>query len=106
VKKSKKEVATQKVEHAAKEKLRKERREEQERNVARKKAMTGATHVDDMDVDEEEEGEREDDGDWDENEEITDGDESDLEEGEGQVSSSDEEEQARPIKKARLKGKR
>jgi len=66
--------------------------------------MDDRGNVDDKDINGEEETEMEDDGDWDENEEITDGDESELEESEGEESSSDEEQQARPIKKARLKG--
>ncbi|KAK2467053.1 hypothetical protein APHAL10511_001311 [Amanita phalloides] len=86
VRKTKKEVATQKAEHAAKDKLRKERREEQERNVARKATM-GAEAKDESEV----EDEREDDGEWNENEEISDGDESELE-------NSDD---SRPLKRAR-----
>jgi len=40
VKKTKSEIVAQRASHAAKEKLRKERREEQERNVQRKKSLT------------------------------------------------------------------
>ncbi|KAG6817082.1 hypothetical protein H0H87_012850 [Tephrocybe sp. NHM501043] len=117
VKKTKKEVAAQKAEHAAKAKLKKERREEQERNVQRKKALAKADGKKVEDEDEaandvvDEEGEEldqdegnfdHDDGKWDDDEEISEGENSD-DTGE---SSADEEEVKRPAKKTRIKGKR
>ncbi|KAG6874297.1 hypothetical protein C0995_001522 [Termitomyces sp. Mi166 len=119
VKKTKKEIAELKAEHAAKAKLKKERREEQERNVQRKKALaeSGGKKAevedededeamdDDQDVEDAEVDEQEfdDDGDyWDENEEI----EEDSEDEADEESSEDEEEVKRPIKKSRTKGKR
>ncbi|RDB20995.1 Brix domain-containing protein C1B9.03c [Hypsizygus marmoreus] len=111
VKKSKKEVAALKAEHAAKEKLRKERREEQERNVQRKKAQAKANglevpsdEAEDLPEDEEENFDGDGDGVWDEDEEISEGD--DSEGDEDSKSSDDEEEQIRPAKKLRIRGKR
>ncbi|KAF9472778.1 Brix-domain-containing protein [Pholiota conissans] len=118
VKKSKKEVLAQKAEHAAKAKLKKERREEQDRNVARKKAENKSKGGgDDMDEDEGEgegqeaseveEGEdaEEDDGlgRWDENEDISDDHEEDEVASENEESSEDE---RPPAKKAKFRSKR
>ncbi|KAJ3802399.1 Brix domain-containing protein [Lentinula aff. detonsa] len=106
VKKSKKEISAQNAAHAAKEKLRKERRAEQERNVARKKAEK-AKGGEDIDLDDEGENENDDgdaDGvedDWDNEEEISDGEESGSEE-----ESSGNEEDLRPNKKVKVRGKR
>ncbi|KAJ3737314.1 Brix domain-containing protein [Lentinula guzmanii] len=108
VKKSKKEISAQNAAHAAKEKLRKERRAEQERNVARKKAEK-AKGGEDIDLDDEGENENDDgdaDGvedDWDNEEEISDGEESDVDESEEQ--SSGNEEDLRPNKRVKMRGK-
>ncbi|KAF8636670.1 hypothetical protein AX17_003476 [Amanita inopinata Kibby_2008] len=107
VKKSKKEIAAQKAEHTAKEKLRQARREEQERNVVRKQAAAGgrlqSKGTTDQGSDEEIE-EAEDDGDWDGDEEISEGE---GEESEPESSEHDEDDSdLRPIKRIRLKGKR
>ncbi|PFH50047.1 hypothetical protein AMATHDRAFT_61788 [Amanita thiersii Skay4041] len=106
VKKTKKEAAAQKAEHDAKEKLRKERREEQERNVARKMALSevkrqGPAVPSEKTESEDEIGE--DDGEWDEDEEISEGEESEENSEDSEGSSDDIQ---RPVKKARLKGKR
>ncbi|KIK63699.1 hypothetical protein GYMLUDRAFT_259392 [Collybiopsis luxurians FD-317 M1] len=112
VKKSKKEIVAQQAAHAAKEKLRKERREEQERNVARKnaekaRAGKGAQLEDDV---EENQGEDEDEivrsseDDWDDEEEVSEGDESELDEVEDS-SSEEQEELLRPIKRVKVQGK-
>jgi ribosome biogenesis protein SSF1/2 len=93
VKKSKKEVATLSAEHAAREKLRKERREQQERNVQRKRE---AQDEDDQRTDASvEDDEGEDNAMWDEDEEVTDGEE----------ESSEDEELQRPTKKTRMRDK-
>ncbi|KAH7877910.1 Brix domain-containing protein [Lentinula edodes] len=108
VKKSKKEIAAQNAVHAAKEKLRKERREEQERNVASKKAeKTKNGKGVHLESNEDEAGNDDDDADaavddWDNEEEITDGEESQLDEAE---ESSDDEEVQRPNKKVKVRGK-
>lgn len=101
VKKSKKEALAQKAEHAARTKLKKERREEQERNVQRKltKEREG----------EEEESEEGDDGwdgigKWDDDEEISDGEDSDDTVESGNDNESSEEQ--RPIKRVKLREKR
>lgn len=96
VKKSKKEVATLTAEHAAKEKLRKERRAQQELNVKRKKES--AQDEDDQATNasgEDDEGEVEDNEMWDEEEEVTDGEE----------ENSEDEELQRPTKKVRMRDK-
>ncbi|KAH9001478.1 Brix-domain-containing protein [Lactarius akahatsu] len=98
VKKTKAEVVAQKASHAAKAKLRKERREEQERNVQRKTALAGKGKASTTGgTDEEEEGEE---SSWDEDEEIS----------EGEVSGDDDEEEEEeeprdepPTKKTKLK---
>ncbi|KAJ3786005.1 Brix domain-containing protein [Lentinula aff. detonsa] len=108
VKKSKKEISAQNAAHAAKEKLRKERRAEQERNVARKKAEK-AKGGEDIDLDDEGENENDDgdaDGvedDWDNEEEISDGEESEMDESEEE--SSGNEEDLRPNKRVKMRGK-
>ncbi|KAH7107723.1 Brix-domain-containing protein [Auriculariales sp. MPI-PUGE-AT-0066] len=99
VKKTKKQVAAQKVQHAEKAKLRKERREEQEANVARKKAVvdvkkkgkkpaTGEEESQDEEADdhEDEDGAAEDEEYWDEEAEIS----------EDEYSGSDSDEDAAP----------
>jgi ribosome biogenesis protein SSF1/2 len=97
VKKTKVEVAAQKVSHAAKEKLRKERREEQERNVQRKKAaLAGKGKVSTTGGTDEEDEESS----WDEDEEIS----------EGEVSGDDEDDEDEPedeppTKKTKLKAR-
>ncbi|KAG6854943.1 hypothetical protein C0991_009766 [Blastosporella zonata] len=122
VKKTKKEIASQKAEHAAKAKLKKERRDEQERNVQRKKALAKAggknTEAEDEDeamddVSDEEDQEPDDDEDeggfddnWDGDEEISEGEDSEDDADEGAESSADEEEVKRPVKKSRIRGKR
>ncbi|PPQ64022.1 hypothetical protein CVT24_009396 [Panaeolus cyanescens] len=125
VKKSKKEIVAQKAEHAAKEKLRKQRREEQERNVQRKKAeaskkdKTRQAENDDEDEEEDEEeeepdvsqseGEDDDDGEddgighWDDDENISDTDEEDgMDDSEPEESSEDE---APPPKRSKTRRK-
>ncbi|KAJ7445746.1 Brix domain-containing protein [Mycena galericulata] len=116
VKKTKKEVANMQAAHAAKEKLRKERRAEQERNVERKKAKgkskAGEEEEEDADEDmsslagedDEEHGE-DDEGEWNEEEEIESDEEDEEAEG-APESSEDEEEQKRPAKKVRIRSKR
>ncbi|EGN96099.1 hypothetical protein SERLA73DRAFT_185640 [Serpula lacrymans var. lacrymans S7.3] len=118
VKKSKAEVTALKTAHAAKEKLRKERREEQERNVKRKKELQGkdsASKEDDEDEPEmsdegeevdEGEGEGEDEGEWDDNEEISEGEESDEEASDGGSDSEEDRSEMPPPKKVRIRGKR
>ncbi|KAI1796018.1 Brix-domain-containing protein [Ganoderma leucocontextum] len=125
VKKSKAETKAQKAEHAAKEKLRKERKEEQERNVARKRTdedtKQGKGKGDDEDVEGEDEDvsdqdeemsgmddeqDEEGDGDegaWDEEEEISEVEESDDQDSENE---SDYEVQRPPPKKLKSKTKR
>ncbi|KAI0093937.1 Brix domain-containing protein [Irpex rosettiformis] len=118
VKKTKAEAAAQKAEVAAKEKLRKERREEQERNVARKKKLTGKQsgegeadededeELSDQENDKESEVEEEfEEGEWDDEEEVSedeDEDEDDTDDAANE-SSEDEEVQKPPPKKAKLK---
>jgi ribosome biogenesis protein SSF1/2 len=99
VKKSKKEALAQKAEHAARTKLKKERREEQERNVQRKLTKEKI---------EEEKEEMHDDGwdgigRWDDDEEISDGEDSDdpVESGSDEESS----EEQRPTKRVKLREK-
>ncbi|KAJ7702354.1 Brix domain-containing protein [Mycena rosella] len=112
VKKTKKEVAGMQAAHAAKEKLRKERRAEQERNVERKKAKAKSNGGEDEEDEEEDEdmegpeGEDDDEGDWDTEEEISEGEDEEEDEGSVPESSEDEEEQKRPVKKVRIRGKR
>ncbi|KAH8829580.1 rRNA binding protein [Flagelloscypha sp. PMI_526] len=107
VQKTKKEVEIQDKDHRERAKLRKLRREEQERNVARKKAGVDGTNDAESDQDvsmddaiplEEEEGV------WDDEEEIEDDDESEVE-SEAEESSEDEPLEP-PRKKVRIKGKR
>jgi len=109
VKKTKAEATAQKAAHAAKEKLRKERRDEQERNVKRKQSLAKDGDAEDEDGDgaesvDEDEG----DGDnWDEDEEISEGEVSEEEAFDGQESDSDDEPEERPpAKKAKTKSKR
>jgi len=98
VKKSKAEAKEQKKAHAEKAQLKKQRREEQERNVALKKQKSGvdgqAGEDDDAETGDEDEGA------WDEEEEISEGEESELEVNE---SESEEDE---PPQRARKRGKR
>ncbi|EJD53272.1 Brix-domain-containing protein [Auricularia subglabra TFB-10046 SS5] len=108
VKKSKKELAALRADHAAKEKLRRERREEQERNVAKKKegkkkGVQFAEGEEGEDEDEEtQEGsgseaeEQEGDDYWDEDAEISEDEYSGNESGD---SSEEDEPPARPAKR-------
>ncbi|KAG7086701.1 hypothetical protein E1B28_002637 [Marasmius oreades] len=97
VHKSRKEIAEQKAAIASRDKLRQQRREEQERNVARKKTENGekaVTYDSNEDVEEDEK-------EWDDEEVITDGEE---EEGEGDsedggYETSEDERDQRPKKK-------
>ncbi|EIM90207.1 Brix-domain-containing protein [Stereum hirsutum FP-91666 SS1] len=118
VKKSKAETKAQKAEHAAKEKLRRERREEQEKNVQRKKALADKgkgkgeeeeQEDGDMEGDEDREDGHEDDDNWDDEEEISEGEGSENEAATGSdEDDSDDEPERRPppAKKPKLKGKR
>ena len=107
VKKTKTEITAQKEWHAAREKLRKERREEQDRNVKRKKALAGKTKAnaeegtdhDDGDGDHDDDGnypgdpsEDEDGGEapWDEEEEISEGEASEDDDAKSEDRSSEE----------------
>ncbi|KAG6836646.1 hypothetical protein H0H93_005476 [Arthromyces matolae] len=120
VKKTRGEIAELKAQHAARAKLKKERRDEQERNVQRKKSAKvdasvkdGDESLDSEDMYEEggHEGQEasfdEDENDyWDDDEEIEDDDEEiDDEEHVGSDSSDDEEIVRRPLKKSRIKNK-
>ncbi|TFY83182.1 hypothetical protein EWM64_g837 [Hericium alpestre] len=100
VKKSKAEAAAQKADHAAKEKLRKERREEQLRNVERKEALgkagtTSEHDDDDEDVDGTQSEREEEEGDWDEDDEFSEGRASEGEDESDDQESETEEVQAR-----------
>ncbi|OAX40498.1 Brix-domain-containing protein [Rhizopogon vinicolor AM-OR11-026] len=113
VKKSKAEAAALKASHAAKEKLRKQRREEQESNVQRKKAEKQALRKNQHDSDEEaseaehDEFDAEGHDEWDEDEEISEVEDSDEEHSEEPGSESDDEPEERPpTKKVRIRGKR
>ncbi|KAJ7470317.1 Brix domain-containing protein [Mycena latifolia] len=112
VKKTKKEVASLQAAHAAKEKLRKERRAEQERNVERKKGKAKSNGGEEEEEEEEDEdmdlpeGEDDDEGEWDAEEEISEGEDDDDGDVNAPESSEDEEEQRRPAKKVRIRGKR
>ncbi|KAI0797849.1 Brix domain-containing protein [Abortiporus biennis] len=111
VKKSKAEVAAQKADHAAKEKLRAQRRAEQEKNVAKKKKLTEAKggeagdEEEDEDMDEEhgEEREYEDDGGWDDDEEVSEGEEDDDPVSEDESSESEDERPPPPKKSKKSK---
>ncbi|KAH9004923.1 Brix-domain-containing protein [Lactarius hatsudake] len=103
VKKTKAEVAAQKASHAAKAKLRMERREEQERNVQRKTALAGKGKASTTGVTDEEEGEE---SSWDEDEEISEGEVSGDDDGGDGDEDEDEDEEPRdepPTKKTKLK---
>jgi len=100
VKKTKAETAAQKEWHTAREKLRKERREEQDRNVQRKRALAGKTKADavgsaDDEVTDDEGGSdgSEDGGEasWDEEEEISEGEVSDDDDTRNEVHGSEDE---------------
>ncbi|OJA08853.1 hypothetical protein AZE42_10406 [Rhizopogon vesiculosus] len=113
VKKSKAEAAALKASHAAKERLRKQRREEQESNVQRKKAEKQALRKNQHDSDEEasevehDEFNAEGHDEWDEDEEISEVEDSDEEHSEEPGSESDNEPEERPpTKKVRIRGKR
>ncbi|KZT69044.1 Brix-domain-containing protein [Daedalea quercina L-15889] len=115
VKRTKAEVAAQKTEHAAKEKLRRQRREEQERNVQRKKALTGDKKGGEDEDEGEGEGdeergsdaeELEDDGDWDEDEEYSGGEGDDEEAGGSEEGESSADEAPHPPLKKSKRGKR
>lgn len=107
VKKTKAEVAAQKAEHTAKEKLRKARREEQEWNVKRKKMEKGKGKTKGNDDEQEEpegsdetegEGDHYEEGVWDDDEEISEEEADDEFEGSAGESES-EEEAAKPLMK-------
>ena len=119
VKKTKAEIAAQRVWHADREKLRKQRREEQDRNVQRKKALAGKTKTDAVGA-AGEEGADDDDGDdgsseapseegegeasWDEEEEISEGEVSEDEEVVNEYhSSEDDDDDDKPPRKKRQK---
>jgi len=108
VKKTKSQAAAQKAEHAAKEKLRKQRREEQERNIKRKKELAegeGDGNEAEAEEDEgmEEEGEPDEDldevGEWDDEEEIGEEEEDHSDSDESDVDDSDKEPERPPPKK-------
>jgi ribosome biogenesis protein SSF1/2 len=104
VTKTKAEIVKQQAEHAAKEKLRKQRRDEQERNVKRKKMSQekdrqGEEAEEEADEEKEEE-EHDDEGAWDDEEEISEG-EGEDEDGEGESSESEAEQQRIPPSKRR-----
>jgi ribosome biogenesis protein SSF1/2 len=107
VKKSKKELVLQKAEHAAKVKLKKQRREEQERNVQRKKANNAQDKPqgkDDDESDDEGEGEEADGiGMWDDEEDISEGEDEDVASVTGGESS---EEEGPPAKRVKVREKR
>jgi ribosome biogenesis protein SSF1/2 len=90
VQKTKTETAAQKEWHAAREKLRKERREEQDRNVRRKNALAGKTKANAVGATDEE-GPDHDGGDGDDDDDNSLGDPS--EDGDGGEASWDEEEE-------------
>jgi len=106
VTKSKTEAARQRADHAAKDKLRKQRREEQEQNVKRKKA--DAKKDEENDDEEEERGVEEADGEnddeddeegaWDDEEEVSDGEESEDEVA-VESSESEAEQKLPPLKR-------
>jgi len=116
VKKTKSEIVAERASHAAKEKLRKERREEQEWDVQRKKALadkskadapgiTGEVADDDGDGSSkalsDEGGDDDDDGEpsWDEDEEVSEGEVSEDDDARSGSCSSDEDEEDKPPKK-------
>jgi len=115
VKKSKTEFAKQQAEHAAKEKLRKQRREEQERNVKLKKQLAKEKgeeydeHKDNEMDDDEPEEDAADDGDdegaWDDDDEISEGEseEEDLAEQASDSSGSEVEQPFRTLPPKRRK---
>lgn len=119
VKKTKVEIAAQKQLHAAREKLRKERREEQDRNVRRKRTVAGKTEAnvidegtDDGDDDDNLPGdpsEDEDDGEasWDEEEEISEGEvsEDDDDARHQDRSSEDDDDDGNPPRRKKPKVK-
>ncbi|KAG1749050.1 Brix domain-containing protein [Suillus paluster] len=108
LKKSKAEAAALKASHVAKERLRKQRREEQESNVQRKKAEKEQglrKNQEDSDEEGNEEGQDE----WDEEEEISEvgsDDEHSEAPGSDEEESDDEPEERPPAKKVRIRGKR
>ena len=99
VKKSRAEIKSQKSAHAEKERLRKERREEQERNIARKKALQEGEEGDASDKGEGDEEDEE--GEWDDEEEISEGDDSDADDDQSEGESEPEE--LRPPKRSKAK---
>ena len=121
VKKTKAEIAAQRVWHADKEKLRKQRREEQDRNVQRKKALAGKTKTDAVGATGEEGADDDDDDDgddgsseapsekgegeasWDEEEEISEGEVSEDEELINDDHSSEDDDDDKPPRKKRQK---
>ncbi|KZT11439.1 Brix-domain-containing protein [Laetiporus sulphureus 93-53] len=121
VKKTKAQAASQKAEHAAKEKLRRERREQQERNIQRKKKLVGGKDAEtgsgeDNGEEEQEDGadgselsggdeEHEDEGAWDDEEEYN-GSEEDGDESAEDSDSETDADVPRPLPKKPRQGKR
>ncbi|OSX65153.1 hypothetical protein POSPLADRAFT_1053926 [Postia placenta MAD-698-R-SB12] len=118
VKKTRAEANAQKAEHEAKEKLRRQRREEQERNIQRKKELAGEGDADEESGGEGEDAEAKDDvqasgdervyedeGVWDDEEEVS-GGEDDIHSEGSDEESSDEEIQKPPPKKRKGKAAR
>ena len=118
VKKTKAEIAAQRVWHADKEKLRKDRREEQDRNVQRKKALAGKTKGDAVGATGEDEtgddvgddgseapSEEVGDGEasWDEEEEISEGEVSEDDEAKSDDHSSEDDDDDQPSRIKRQK---
>ncbi|KZT41995.1 Brix-domain-containing protein [Sistotremastrum suecicum HHB10207 ss-3] len=107
IKRSKKEIARQKAEHAERAKIKKQRQDEQARNVARKKKLASKDGKGDDDELDEDEGEDEpevdladDDDDedaWDEDEDVVGSEDEDA----GEDEDSESEPEARPLKKVK-----
>jgi len=111
VKKTKKEISTLKTAAVERERLKKQRREEQERNVEKKEALAAQKKGKDKQADGDEEDEDKEeagaDSDWDDEEEISEGEEEGDEEDEVLESEAESEpEPQRPTKKARVRGHR
>lgn len=110
VKKTRREAEQQTAEHDARQKLRKERKEEQERNVQRKKVTSkkGQPETDENDIDDDNEhsqeelDDKDDEGEWDGDEEISDIESEEEEEaGKSSETESEAEPPARPAPKKR-----
>lgn len=102
VKKSKKDTEVQKAEHAAKVKLKKQRREEQERNVRRKKEdLKGKAKEDGDGGDSDGVDEGDGLGDWNDEQDISDDEDEEVPVTNSEESSEDE----HPAKRIKLRGK-